>query len=149
VPRSILFVCQANICRSPIAEGVAGEIARKRGIDLTIDSCGLINLYAGERPCSYSVRAAREHGIDISSMRARQITYKDIDAFELIIALDEENRLELIKMGARNVFKLGEFGYNGGDIPDPHFFPSYEGVDKVYEIIELCVTNLLEELTAK
>ncbi len=147
--RSILFVCHANICRSPIAEGIASEIIRKRGVDLKIDSCGLSSLYAGETPCSYSVRVAREHGIDISSMRARQITYKDIDTFELIIALDEKNRLELAQMGARNLFKLGEFGYNSEDIPDPHFFPSYEGVDKVYEIIELCVNNLLEELTAK
>ncbi|WP_345976037.1 low molecular weight protein-tyrosine-phosphatase [Sulfurimonas sp. HSL3-7] len=147
--RSILFVCHANICRSPIAEAIASKIARNRGLDLTIDSCGLSSLYAGEMPCNYSVRIAGEHGIDISSMRARQITYKDIDTFELIIAHDDKNRLELMEMGAKNVLKLGAFGYNGGDIPDPHLFPSYEGVDEVYAIIERCVTNLLEELTEK
>ena len=118
-------------------------------MDLTIDSCGLSNLYVGEMPCSYSVRIAKEHGLDISSIRARQITYKDIDTFELIIAMDDKNRSELIQMGARNVVKLGVFGYEGEDIPDHHLFPSYEGVDKVYEIIDVCVTNLLEELSAK
>ncbi len=143
---SILFVCQGNICRSPIAEGVARKIANKRGMDLTIDSCGTSNLYVSETPCSYSVQVARENGIDISSMRARQITYKDINTFELIIALDERNRLELIQMGARNVVKLGAFGHNGEDIPDPHLFPSYEGVDRVYELIELCVSNLFDEM---
>ena len=147
--KSILFVCHANICRSPIAEGIARKIANRKGMDLTIDSCGLSNLYVGEMPCSYSVRIAKEHGLDISSIRARQITYKDIDTFELIIAMDDKNRSELIQMGARNVVKLGVFGYEGEDIPDHHLFPSYEGVDKVYEIIEACVTNLLEELTAK
>ena len=147
--KSILFVCHANICRSPIAEGIARKIANRKGMDLTIDSCGLSNLYVGEMPCSYSVRIAKEHGLDISSIRARQITYKDIDTFELIIAMDDKNRSELIQMGARNVIKLGVFGYEGEDIPDHHLFPSYEGVDKVYEIIEACVTNLLEELTAK
>ena len=144
--KSILFVCLGNICRSPIAEGVAREIANKRGMDLTIDSCGLSGQYVRETPCSYSVHVAREHGIDISSMRARQITYKDIGTFDLIIALDEKNRLELTQMGARNVVKLGTFGYNGEDIPDPHLFPSYEGVDEVYEIIEVCVTNLFDEM---
>ncbi|MBU1642228.1 low molecular weight phosphotyrosine protein phosphatase [bacterium] len=144
--RSILFVCQGNICRSPIALGVAMEIAKKKGMDLVIDSCGTSGLYVRETPCSFSVLVAREHGIDISSMRARQITYKDIDTFELIIALDEKNRLELMQMGARNVVKLGTFGHKGEDIPDPHFFPSYEGVDKVYEIIEICVTNLFDEM---
>ena len=144
--KSILFVCHANICRSPIAEAIASEIIRKRGLDLTIDSCGLSNLYAGETPCNYSVRVAREHGLDISSIRARQITYKDIDTFELIIAMDEKNRLELTQMGARNLFKLGEFGHQGGDIPDPHLFPSYEGVDKVYALIDVCVANMLEEI---
>ena len=147
--KSILFVCHANICRSPIAEGIARKIANRKGMDLTIDSCGLSNLYVGEMPCSYSVRIAKEHGLDISSIRARQITYKDIDTFELIIAMDDKNRSELIQMGARNVVKLGVFGYEGEDIPDHHLFPSYEGVDKVYEIIEACVTNLLEELSAK
>ena len=147
--KSILFVCHANICRSPIAEGIARKIANRKGMDLTIDSCGLSNLYVGEMPCSYSVRIAKEHGLDISSIRARQITYKDIDTFELIIAMDDKNRSELIQMGARNVVKLGVFGYEGEDIPDHHLFPSYEGVDKVYEIIEACVTNLLEELTVK
>ena len=144
--KSILFVCHGNICRSPIAEGVAREIASRKGMDLTIDSCGLSHMYVGERPCSFSIRVAREHGINISLMRARQITFKDIDTFELIIALDEAIWLELIQMGARNVVKLGAFGYNGGDIPDPHFFPSYEGVDEVYEIIDVCVTNMLEEI---
>ena len=147
--KSILFVCHANICRSPIAEGIARKIANRKGMDLTIDSCGLSNLYVGEMPCSYSVRIAKEHGLDISSIRARQITYKDIDTFELIIAMDDKNRSELIQMGARNVVKLGVFGYEGEDIPDHHLFPSYEGVDKVYEIIDVCVTNLLEELSAK
>lgn len=142
--RSILFVCLGNICRSPIAEGIAREIAQRRGIDITVDSCGTGSWHVGEKPCSYSIRVASEHGIDISSMRARQITYRDIYTFEHIIALDEKNRLELIQMGARNVTKLGAFGCNDEDVPDPHFFPSYEGVDKVYEMIELCVTNLLQ-----
>ena len=34
---SILFVCLGNICRSPLAEGIARDLAQKRGLELKID----------------------------------------------------------------------------------------------------------------
>ena len=36
----ILFVCLGNICRSPLAEGVAQYILEKEGLKLVVDSAG-------------------------------------------------------------------------------------------------------------
>lgn len=144
MPKSILFVCLGNICRSPLAEGIAKQIANREGLDLVIDSCGTGNWHVGETPCSDSIRVAKEHGVDISKHRARQVTRDELHRFDLVIALDDKNRHDLKAMGATNLHKLGAFGYNNEDVPDPYFFPGYEGFDKVYKMIETCVTNLLQ-----
>ena len=39
----ILFVCLGNICRSPLAEGVAQNILEKEGLNLVVDSAGTSN----------------------------------------------------------------------------------------------------------
>lgn len=141
--RSILFVCLGNICRSPLAEGTAKRFANKHGLDIAIDSCGTGSWHVGEPPCPDSIKVAKEHGIDISKQRARQITAEDIRKFDLIVVLDDKNESDVRAMGAKNVVKLGSFGYNNANVPDPYFFPGYEGFDKVYAMIDTCVTNLL------
>ena len=99
----------------------------------------------GEAPCDDAIRVAKEHNLDISMLRARQVTKDDLARFELVIALDDKNLHDLQVMGGQNIYKLGSYGYNNEDVPDPYFFPGYEGFDKVYEMIERCVTNLLNE----
>ncbi|MGB6020269.1 MAG: low molecular weight protein-tyrosine-phosphatase [Sulfurimonadaceae bacterium] len=145
VPKSILFVCLGNICRSPLAEGIAKQIANRRGLDIEIDSCGTGTWHVGEAPCDDAIRVAKENGLDIASQRARQINSDDIEKFDLIVVLDDKNQSDVIAMGAKNVVKLGFYGYNNEDVTDPFFFPGYEGFDKVYSIIEECVVNLLDE----
>jgi len=145
MPKAILFVCLGNICRSPLAEGIAKQIANREGLDITIDSCGTGDWHVGEAPCADSIRIAKTHGLDIASQRSRQITETDLHRFDLIIALDEHNFSDLKAMGVEHVKKLGAYGYDNADVPDPYFFPGYEGFEKVYIMIETCVSNLLEQ----
>lgn len=143
---SILFVCLGNICRSPLAEDLAKKEAADRGLDVFIDSCGTGSWHVGEAPCKDSIRIAKSHGLDISQQRARQICLEDFERFSLIVALDTNNYNDLISMGAPHVVKLGDYGFEGQDVPDPYFFPGYEGFDKVYNMIETSVKNLLKSL---
>ena len=121
MPNSYLFVCLGNICRSPLAEGIAQKYVLKRGLNLTIDSCGTGDWHEGEAPCADSIKVAREHQLDISSQRARQIRPQDLLDFEHIIVLDDNNLRDLKAMGATNVSKLGFYGYDNTDVPDPYF----------------------------
>ena len=145
MPNSYLFVCLGNICRSPLAEGIAQRYAQERGLNLTIDSCGTGDWHEGEAPCADSIKVAKQHQLDISHQRARQIKPDDIIAFDQIIVLDDNNLRDLKAMGATNVSKLGFYGYDNADVPDPYFFNGYEGFDKVYEMIDSCVSNLLSK----
>jgi protein-tyrosine phosphatase len=143
--KTILFVCLGNICRSPLAEGIARDYILKKGLDIKVDSAGTGSWHIGEAPCEGSQKIAKIKGIDISSHKARQITKKDLVEFELIVALDSKNYADLKAMGAKNLVKLGDFGFNGEDVPDPYFFNGFEGFEKVYDMIEKCVKELIDE----
>lgn len=141
--KSILFVCLGNICRSPIAEGVARALIEQGGHGIAVDSAGTGNWHVGEAPCEHSVTVARNHGVDISRLRARQVTKADFESFDLIVALDASNYRDLKALGCKNLVKLGDYGHNGADVPDPFFYEGFEGFDHVYEMIESCVRELL------
>ena len=47
---SVLVVCLGNICRSPVGEAVLRNVAKERGIDITVDSAGTSNYHIGEDP---------------------------------------------------------------------------------------------------
>ncbi len=143
--KSILFVCLGNICRSPLAQGIAEKLISERNLDIRVDSAGTGDWHIGEAPCGNSIKVASVNGIDISQQKGRQIVPTDLQIYDLIVALDQSNYDNLQKMGADNLIKLGHFGYNNEDVPDPFFFPGFEGFDKVFSMIETCVTNLINE----
>ncbi len=143
--KSILFVCLGNICRSPLAQGIAEKIIKEEGLDLHVDSAGTGDWHIGEAPCENSVKVASLNDIDISHQRGRQVTLEDFERFDLIVGLDQSNIENLKKIGAADPIKLGHFGFMDEDVPDPYFFPGFEGFDKVFKMIESCVIQLLED----
>ncbi len=90
---AILFVCLGNICRSPLAEGVMRNYLKMttQPNNVTVDSAATSNYHTGESPHSGGQRCAKKHGFDISRHRARQVTKKDFDQFDLIIGMDRYN----------------------------------------------------------
>ncbi len=142
--RSIIFVCLGNICRSPLAEGIASDLNKKYDLNLTIESAGTGSWHVGEAPCENSIRVAKMNGIDISKQRARQVKSEDFSNFDMVIGLDSKNVANLKSMGCKDAKLLGDYGYDGADVPDPYFFDGFEGFEKVYEQIETCVKNLLD-----
>lgn len=142
---SILFVCLGNICRSPLAEGIALKIAHEQNLNLEIASAGTGDWHVGSAPCPNSIKVAKKHGLDISHLKGRQVTVEDFSYYDLIIGLDDSNMNNLKKMGCKNLEKLGNYGFKGQDVPDPFFFDGFEGFEKVYEMIETAVTKLLDD----
>ena len=89
--RRVLFVCLGNICRSPTAEGVFRSIAP----DLETDSCGTAAWHVGKPPYGPMQVAAGQKGYNLSELRARQIDPSDFDTFDLIVAMDAQNKAEI------------------------------------------------------
>ena len=143
--KSILFVCLGNICRSPLAQGIAEQYIKEKNIELVVQSAGTGSWHIGEAPCENSIKVASLNGVDISKQKAQQVKKSDFKNFDLIIGLDDSNISNLKNLGCKNPLKLGDFGFNGEDVPDPYFFDGFEGFDKVFEMIDICVRNLIDE----
>jgi len=154
--KSILFVCLGNICRSPIAEGVFRHVAQKAGVidGLTIDSAGLGSWHLGQPPDQRAQDALASQGLNISDLRARQVSAADFEAFDLILAMDRANRKGLLKLATKDrqdkVRLFMDCAPNLGvhEIPDP-FFGDKEGFDYVVQLIDAASRGLLRSLTAK
>jgi protein-tyrosine phosphatase len=142
---SIIFVCLGNICRSPIAEGVAKKLNEKYDLDIRCESAGTSSYHNGENPCTNSQIVAKNHGVDISDYRSTQVTKKDFEEFDLVIGLDKSNVSNLKDMGCNDPLLLGDFGFDGKDVPDPYFFDGFEGFEKVYSMIESSIEELYRQ----
>lgn len=77
---NILFVCTGNTCRSPMAEAIFRETARKRGLSSQFDvrSCGLA-AENGAPAAAYAAEAVRQYGADLSRHQAQGATEKLLD----------------------------------------------------------------------
>ena len=151
---NILFICLGNICRSPLAEGFLQYHInqRKLGGSFNIDSAGTGNWHIGKPPDRRAVRVAAEYGVDISKLRARQITPKDMDSFALVIAMDRNNlsELQLLRTNANadcQIELLSESSHEPGfiDVPDP-WYGDYKDFQSVARQIDSACCSLLEKL---
>jgi len=143
--KSILFVCLGNICRSPLAEGIAKKVAQDFDLDLHIDSAGTGHWHVGETPCENSIKVAQNNGVDIKNLKARKITDEDKRAFDYVIVMDESNYYDLQSLGFENIYKIGNYGgFEGACVPDPYYYKGFEGFDKVYNMLNICIIDFLK-----
>jgi len=126
--RSVLFVCTANICRSPIAEGVLRRMldGPSKANKIEIDSAGTHAYHVGEPPFPAAVEAAKRRGYEIGSQIARRVASNDFDHFDHILAMDKANLSSLRSIAPtrskQKIELLLEYGdkYYGKEVPDPY-----------------------------
>ena len=153
---SVLFVCLGNICRSPAAEAIFKSLIEKRGLTdgFIVDSAGTGSWHIGKKADSRMRIAAERRDINILS-RARQITRKDFDEFNYILAMDDSNFRNIEDLKNRTVStnfasikKIQDFRsvFNEQEVPDP-YFGGDEGFDHVLDILEDSVNGFLESIS--
>jgi protein-tyrosine phosphatase len=148
----ILFVCLGNICRSPTAEGVMRGLIAQSGLDgeVGVESAGTGDWHVGHPPDPRSVSAAAERGIELEG-EARQVGPEDFERFDLLVAMDQANRDDLLRLApdeearakVRLLRELGE-GLEE-DVPDP-YYGGEEGFTEVVEIIDRNCRALIGQL---
>lgn len=147
----VLFVCMGNICRSPTAHGIFREQVRQAGLqaEIIIDSAGTHAYHIDEPPDSRSIETAHRYGIDISDLRARQVSAADFASFDYIFAMDRDN-LERLQMqcSTNDQHKLSLMRALAGeelDVPDPYYGGS-SGFDVVFQMLTTASSALLASL---
>ena len=159
-PYRICFVCLGNICRSPTAEAIFIHLIKEQKTEdyFEVDSAGMEGYHTGEKAHSMARSVAKSRGIEIRS-RARKFIPKDLDIFDMILAMDSSNLSALHGLDRfsknRNSSIIQLIRYYEIDrkskrnhiesVPDP-YFSNKEGFIAVFEMLYRCCTNLLKKL---
>ena len=154
-PRSVLFVCLGNICRSPVAEGVFRRaLVQRVGSDAalwTIDSAGTSDYHAGEAPDQRSQASALRHGVDISTLASRPFRPEDFEKFDHILVMDSSNHVNVSRLTenpshlakVRLVLDVSFPGENK-PVPDPYYGGEH-GFEQVFQLLAQASENWLDQ----
>ena len=135
----ILMICLGNICRSPLAEGIARAKIELHDLPWTVDSVGTSGWHIGNPPDPRSIRAAHTNDIDISGLRARQIHNSDLHDFDALITMDAQNYQDVKRLDpaivSNKIYMMTNFLYPGENRPVPD--PYYGDMASFYEVFDL------------
>jgi protein-tyrosine phosphatase len=86
-PRSFLFICKGNICRSPFAE----HLARKLTVNAATGEKAFysVGLHVSQSlpPPREAILVAESFGIHLNGHRSRKLSQKMIESFDIVIAM--------------------------------------------------------------
>jgi protein-tyrosine phosphatase len=148
----ILFVCLGNICRSPLAEGVFKEYLKYNNLNNSIlcDSAGTAGYHIGSKPDKRSIKIAEDHGIILEHL-GRKLSGSDFDAFDFIVAMDQNNYRDIMNLkkqvsGKAKVLMFRDFDPDGkGDVPDP-YHGTMDDFEMVYQMCLRTSKNLSDHI---
>jgi len=151
----ICFVCTGNICRSPMAEVVFGDLVRKAGYEnvVTVLSAGTGDWHVGENSDERTVTALATHGYDGSSHRAKQFDPEWFDHLDLVVAFDRSQERILRAWAGSDedrskVQLLLSFDQEQAalvDVPDPYYSDAVM-FDNVLGMIEQASAALFRQI---
>ena len=125
----VLFVCTANVCRSPLAEAMLRQRLRVR-------------------------KLAQEAGFTLGRIRARQVTARMLRDHDFVLAMEVAHLEELAALALADPDRgkaqlLGHYRApgRGGDaaIPDP-YFSDMQGFNEVFALIDEALDGLIGQL---
>jgi len=139
----------------PLAEAVFLHLVEKTGLQnqIEVDSAGTGDWCVGSAPHPGTQSVLEEAGIEYSG-EARQITPQDLNDFDYIITMDDENLRYVRELEKRSINKdvrvapLLEFSEVARqdrlrEVPDPYLVG---GFDIVYRLINSGCKSLLETI---
>ena len=144
----ILMVCLGNICRSPLAHGILQREIENHNLNWEVDSAGTSSWHNGELPDKRSIEVAHLNGIDITDQRSRLFVAKDLEKYDLILAMDSSNHKDILSLAQNDEEKnkvklLLNYAYPGQNraVPDPYY---HGGFQAVFDMIEEAILRLVE-----
>ena len=147
--KQVLVVCLGNICRSPTAEFLLRERLQQSGalpVEVQVASAGLTAM-VGQPMEATAAKVLRQHGVDGSSHRARQLTPTMLRDSDVVLVMEKSHVAAVREMAPEfggKVFLLGKWQANAS-IHDP-YGQQPEAFDRAYQLIERGVAGWLPHL---
>lgn len=111
----VLFVCTANLCRSPMAELLMRHALQQRRDHALwqVASVG-INAVPGRRIHPKAAITLDELGVDHSAFRSRSIGSEELSGFDIILTSTRDQRAAIVRSDPRvltRTFTIRQLGY--------------------------------------
>ena len=150
----VLFICHGNICRSPMAEFIMKDLAKKENLEneIYVESAATSTEEIGNGIYPQAREQLIKHNIGgYNGKTARQVRKSDYDEFDYLIIMDEENQhgLKRIVGDDKNhkIHKMLDFAdgeeLKGKDVDDPWYTRNF---DLCYDEIVKGCEGLLSHL---
>lgn len=142
-----LIVCTGNTCRSPMAEGIFKDLAKKHKIDLQIKSAGTFAV-DGSQISKNAIKALENIGIDIKGYKSSFLDENLVNQADVILTMTDSHRREIIRrypQVEKKVYLLNEYAFgNLEDISDP-----FGGDLHIYELVRDQIYRAIEKIVNK
>ncbi|MCL6555594.1 MAG: low molecular weight phosphotyrosine protein phosphatase [Burkholderiales bacterium] len=150
---SVLFVCMGNICRSPTAEAVFRAHLEEAGLHhhVEVDSAGTHDYHIGQPPDARARAAGLRRGYRMDHLRGRQVSERDFERFDYVLAMDMDNLEHLVRLCPQtHAHKLSLFmeyarNFREREVPDP-YYGGPAGFEQVLDMVEDASRGLLEHI---
>lgn len=146
-PHRLLFVCTANICRSPVAEEIARMYGEERGWAVEVRSAG-VHALADQPAAPNMIRAARELGGDISRHRSSPLTEEHVRWADRILVMEIRHASAIREKFPGADEKVQLLGTFGGlmEIADPYGSWFYYKYRNCKDELVRCVHAFMDRL---
>lgn len=156
--RRVLFLCTANVCRSPLAEALLRHQLRDRGLQrrVAVASAGTRVAQPGRRPDPRIVQLCTAAGVSLRGIRARPLSLGMLERSDVVLAMEPQHLEDMAKQDVPRQLidrtrllsrhlpaSCAERSEDG--IPDP-YFADRDGFMVVYQLIDAAVQQLAAEL---
>jgi len=125
--------------------------AAAAGLDVEIDSAGTGAWHVGAMPDERAQAAGHARGYDLTPIRARQVSDRDYERFDLVLAMDHDNLATMKSRAPASSHErirlflefAPELGLNA--VPDP-YYGGDDGFEEVLDLIEVASDRLIAYL---
>ena len=154
-PSYILFICDANTCRSPMAEAMLKKMlvdfAGKAG-GIKVSSAGIAPRARDGSDMTLDVKwLLKEEGITVDNFRSRDLKRHQslLQEADLVLTMSREQKErvhQLPEADGKGIYTLKEFVGEAGDIADPWGDDAYAPCrDEIKRCLQKLVTRLFPD----